>query len=90
MAGETVLTGFGGVPIYLNDQIGVTRVQMRFPKSRKRRIRKKWRRNPANYKTIVKPKVIQVARGLHMHPETFTKLKKALTGRPNAPFLRRL
>ena len=43
-----------GVRVFVsNSVVEYRRVQFRFPKSKKRRICKKWRRNPRNYKTVI-------------------------------------
>ncbi len=45
-----------GVPFYTQDLL-VRRRQVRFPRSKRRRIRKKWRKNPKNWITEPDPNV---------------------------------
>lgn len=42
---------FSGFSIYINDR-PIGRKQIRFPKSKKRRIRKKWTKQPKNFKNV--------------------------------------
>lgn len=51
-------------------------VQFRFPRSKKKRIRKKWSKNLANYKPD--PKVYQIQGKLYAHPQTARRLKENL------------
>ena len=45
-----------GMDIIVSSQLDDTRTkQVRFPRSKRRRIRKKWRRNPNNWKTYRVP-----------------------------------
>ncbi len=43
---------FGGVEVIVDDSLGRRREQVRFPRSRRKRMRKKWRRNAANWRTV--------------------------------------
>jgi hypothetical protein len=52
------------------------RKQVKFPRSKKKRMIKKWRKQPKNYKIIPQEKVIQIGNGLHMHPDLYIKLKE--------------
>lgn len=40
---------FGGLEVVLDTQLGLTRKQVRFPRSKRKRVRKKWRRDPRNW-----------------------------------------
>ena len=44
-----------GVPFFVDDNLGVTRnrIQVRFPRSKKRRIRKKWAKQSKNFTEVV-------------------------------------
>lgn len=44
---------FRGVPVILDHHLGVEirSVQVRFPRSKKRRIQRKWAKDPRNYQT---------------------------------------
>jgi len=45
------MISLGGIPVYINDTLGVEyhRKQVRFPRSKKVRIRKKWAKQEWNY-----------------------------------------
>jgi hypothetical protein len=51
------------------------RKQVRFPRSKKRRMRKKWAKQQRNYATVPSTEIIQMMGAFHMHPETWQKLK---------------
>lgn len=44
----------------LEDPMMADRVQFRFPRTKKRRIRKKWSKRPENYKIVPWPKVYRI------------------------------
>lgn len=54
--------------------------QFRFPKSKGKRIKKKWRKNRANWKTVCKPlpEVLVFNRNIVAHPDIARKIRKAL------------
>ena len=77
------LHSLAGLPIltdrYLDN--GKRRVQVRFPKTKKRRVRKKWAKRPENYalRQEVEPQVFRIAgHGLLMHPDTAEAMREAL------------
>ena len=51
--------------------------QYRFPKSKKRRVRKKWRKRSANFRAKIDPSVIVVEQQgvMYMHPQTADRLR---------------
>lgn len=55
-------------------------IQYRHPKSKKKRIQKKWRKNPNNWKTRPIPRAFYAPDQdvFVMHPDTAEKLKKKL------------
>jgi len=55
-------------------------IQMRFPKSKKKRIRKKWTKNQKNYTLVEKDsfKIIQSGNNLFLSKKLFTMLKEQL------------
>ena len=55
------------------------RKQVRFPRSKKRRMRKKWAKQRRNYATVPSTEIIQMMGVFHMHPETWQKLKRKLS-----------
>ncbi len=54
----------------------VIRYQYRFPKSKRRRIRKKWRKNLDNWRTKVDPQYYFQNNQIICHPEMADKLRK--------------
>lgn len=55
------------------------RKQVRFPRSRKRRIIKKWKRRESNYQEV--PAAYMVNGELHAHPQVVTRIAKYTTGK---------
>lgn len=57
---------FGGIPFVIDDRLGeeIRSVQVRFPRSKKRRIQRKWAKNPRNHRQyrIQKPIAYQCFR----------------------------
>ncbi len=51
------------------------RVQFRFPKSKKKRIRKKWFKDSRNFKMVEKEIIIKIEDKLIVSEETYNKLK---------------
>lgn len=49
-----------GIPVRIVKGLGETRVQFRFPSTRKKRIRTKWSRDPANWKTVQEPQAYRM------------------------------
>lgn len=54
------------------------REQVRFPRSKKRRIRKKWAKQQRNYGQVPSSEVILLADAVHMHPATLQKFRRKL------------
>ena len=54
------------------------RKQVRFPRTKKRRIRKKWAKRPENYRTIPWDKVYRMGDAIYAHPAMIEKLKRQL------------
>lgn len=52
------------------------RVQVRVPRSKKRRIRKKWAKRPENYKIVPWDKAYQIGDVVYMHPSMAEKLRR--------------
>jgi len=57
-------------------------VQARFPRCASKRIAKKWRKNPKNFKTIPSPDVFMTPWGMIAHPETIDAITKELALNP--------
>ena len=43
--------------------------QFRFPRSKKRRIKKKWRKNARNFRMVPQKKIFRVGNSFYAHPE---------------------
>ena len=54
------------------------REQFRFPRSKKKRMRKKWRRDSRNWRYVPDRTVYQVFDTLYMHPVMIEELKRVL------------
>lgn len=57
------------------------RVQFRFPKSKKRRIRKKWSRRSENWKDVPQSGILMVNGTIFIHPLRMTELRAQLEQR---------
>jgi hypothetical protein len=60
------------------------RVQYRFPRSKSRRIRRKWSRNPYNFRTVStwpKGQILQMGRVWYTDHETFIRLQLTMQAR---------
>ena len=53
-----------------------TRKQVRFPRSKRARVRKKWRKDLRNYETVTTTPVYAMGGRLIMHPETEVVFRK--------------
>lgn len=76
---------FAGLEVILDRRLGLEHRQVRFPRSRRKRIRKKWRRNRANWAArYPEPIVIQVEppRGPIPALELFTCRRPYLIANP--------
>jgi hypothetical protein len=63
--------------------------QYRFPRSKKRRIKKKWRKNGRNFRMVPQKKIFQVGNSFYAHPEIvdeFWKQMKAKAGANKSVF----
>lgn len=67
-----------GVRVYSSPHMA-DRKQVRFPRTKKRRIRKKWAKRPENYKTIPWDKVYQMGDAIYAHPAMIEKLKRQMS-----------
>lgn len=63
-----------GIKIFENVHLTKT-IQARFPKTRKRRILKKWGKKKENFKTIPSPDIYKTDFGFVCHPTTAMKLR---------------
>jgi hypothetical protein len=70
-----------GMPIHIDDLLGVKyeRKQVRFPRSKKRRMQKKWSRQSKNFAVIKRqvPECYRFGSMLVMNSSMFAKLKAA-------------
>jgi hypothetical protein len=60
-------------------------VQYRFPKSKKKRIRKKWAKRPQNYRYHTEYQSVVIDGTIYVHPDVYELLKEK---RSNDPMLR--
>ena len=68
------------MPVNITESVhcaDIVEAQVRFPRSQKRRIQKKWRKNKENWKVTVTPwtYVLQTEHGLIGHPATVRAIK---------------
>jgi len=69
---------FNGLHVIL-DQNMFDRVQVIFPRSKKKRIQKKFSKNQKNYKNVPKDYILQIGNdSLIMHPVVWEKLQREL------------
>lgn len=54
----------------------ISRRQVRFPRSKKRRIREKWRKREVNWKTTIVPRAVRVGKRLFVHPLIWEQLQR--------------
>ena len=52
--------------------------QFRFPKSKRHRIRKKWRKNPENFRTLPDTNLYQYGDKIICHPKMARRLRTTL------------
>jgi hypothetical protein len=84
---------FSGMPVYVN-AMAIARLQFRFPKSKGKRIRKKWAKRPENFKDV--PGVYMMSRSMMsfsscsnekcmiVHPVIFDKMKDEIKRKQEA------
>jgi hypothetical protein len=74
--------------IYIDDTLGrkFTREQYRFPRSKRKRIRRKWQKDRRNYRVTwtARPVVYMVGRSLVMNTVAFEKIKKHIANKTAA------
>jgi hypothetical protein len=58
----------------ISSELCVERIQFRFPRSKKSRIRNKWKKNDRNFKRI--PKIFKMGDTIIAHPSLIQQLKK--------------
>lgn len=63
-----------GVQIITSPRLVESR-QFRFPRSKKKRIRKKWMRRSANFKNFPSRTILQIGGQWVMHPEILRQIK---------------
>ena len=68
---------FTGLRIITDHQMA-DRVQFRFPRSKKRRIRKKWAKRQENWKAVPWPRAYQINGTLVMHPAMLAELERVV------------
>lgn len=68
---------YGGFQIVESKTL-VIKYQYRFPKSKRRRIRKKWKKDLKNWKTKVDPQCYLLNNQIICHPEVAEKLRSSM------------
>lgn len=56
------------------DAIAIHRFQYRFPRTKNRRIRKKWAKREGNYREVGEPAIFQTSQQLLIHPVIYEAL----------------
>lgn len=78
---EAETGGVGAMPFRIHtDPYLIDLVQVRFPRSKRKRIQKKWRKDDRNYANVPSKSIMRIPpNGEHlvMHPEMYNKLLKA-------------
>lgn len=75
---------YGGFQI-IESKTLVIKYQYRFPKSKRRRIRKKWKNNPNNYKTRPDPQYYLLNNQIICHPIMAERLRKYESSQVHLP-----
>ena len=71
------LIGIGGIR-FVSCQYMADFVQVRFPRSKKKRIRKKWGKDRRNYRYVPWKKAYQLGDTVFAHPEMIESIRKEL------------
>lgn len=79
---KSVMDKIGPIPpaprIQTNRFLEGPRVQFRFPRSKKVRIRRKWAKNPRNWRGTADPKIYKMGDTYYMHPDTWEKVQREI------------
>ena len=71
--------GFGRVDIHVSRDLGhLERYQFRFPRSKRKRIQRKWAKDPRNWRTRHVPKVYNMGGRFVMDPISYRNLQREL------------
>jgi hypothetical protein len=66
-----------GLRVFVNPYLyKLKRTQIRFPRSKKKRIRNKWKNRAVNYAVDIIPESYQIGNQLHVHPLIYEQLKR--------------
>jgi len=78
---ESVFPNFlgqlAGIKVFVDPHLQ-DRIQFRFPRSKKKRIRKKWAKQERNYKRIPSKSIYKIGDAIYVHPILYEQLKKTL------------
>ena len=79
-----------GVEIVVSEQLGRRLIQVRFPRSKKRRIRKKWARRRENWAWVYIPRIWRVGDTIYMDPQSYARVMEATrpVAQPSVGFMR--
>ncbi len=68
-----------GIPIIINSLAEhVSRIQIRFPRSKRKRIKKKWKKQEKNFRIDHKPAIYKTPAGFICHPIIYQQLQEQL------------
>jgi hypothetical protein len=68
---------FLGIQVYVSDFLPKERKQVRFPKSKRKRIRKKWAKDPKNYAMVETAALLFDGHRAHTSPKGFALLQRS-------------
>lgn len=73
-----------GTNIYISDSLpgGWRREQFRFPKSKRKRIRKKWAKRPENWRTVAVPVFMHIGGHIYCNRVGYDQLMRGLEMTP--------
>lgn len=71
------LPSFMGMPVYEDSNLYDThRKQVRFPRSKRARIRRKWAKQEKNFKVWITGDAARIGNRLHVHPTLMPELRR--------------
>lgn len=79
--GKGVVSILYGLQLIEDKNCGVMVIkQFRFPRSKKRRIRNKWAKQPKNFKAWLEPRAYQIGNKIIAHPALIAQIRKLSAG----------
>jgi len=65
-----------GIKVLVDDLLGVRQEQFRFPRTKNRRIRRKWAKRPENLRTVCDPVAYKIPGGLLISSTMLRRMKE--------------